>query len=176
MNQALVQRVFRSLDDSYHTDADDVPVPYVEHLGRDPALRAVNSRQSVLNAAADCRTLAESRRVRMWAWRRVGVLRGCASIPHERALTAFVGHAQKDAGPDEVINVDVICKVFGAREDLRNRAVLGEAAVHLGRRHCRCHAKRRPLRLPYKRSHLRAPARLAQPEPDGRPGSTRRVR
>lgn len=38
MNPAFVERVFRSLDDSYHTDADDVAVLYVEHLRRDPAL------------------------------------------------------------------------------------------------------------------------------------------
>jgi hypothetical protein len=49
------------------------------------------------------------------------VLGGRASIPHERALIALVGQAQKDAGPDEVINVDVILKAFGARLD---RAVL----------------------------------------------------
>jgi hypothetical protein len=54
------------------------------------------------------------------------VLGGRALIPHERALTALVGQAQKDAGPDEVINVDVIFKVFGAREGLRDRAVLAE--------------------------------------------------
>lgn len=58
------------------------------------------------------------------------VLGGRALIPHERALTALVGQAQKDAGPDEVINVDVIFKVFGAREGLRDRAVLAEVDGH----------------------------------------------
>lgn len=38
MNPAFVERVFRSLDDSHHTDADDVAVLYVQHLRRDPSL------------------------------------------------------------------------------------------------------------------------------------------
>jgi hypothetical protein len=38
MNPAFVERVFRRLDDSYHTDADDAAPLHMEHLRRDPAL------------------------------------------------------------------------------------------------------------------------------------------
>lgn len=49
-NPAFVERVFRSLDDSYHTDADDVAVLYVEHLRRDPALAQALSLNPSLRA------------------------------------------------------------------------------------------------------------------------------
>jgi hypothetical protein len=51
-------------------------------------------------------------------------LGGRAVFPKRRAaLTSLVGQAVKDISEDEVFNVDVLHRVFGAEDDLRARAV-----------------------------------------------------
>ncbi|MBX3188745.1 MAG: hypothetical protein KF819_17135 [Labilithrix sp.] len=62
-------------------------------------------------------------------------LGGRAVFPRRRAaLTALVGQAVKDVSDDEVFNVDVVHRVYGADEGLRARAMELRLGADLGAR------------------------------------------